>query len=83
LLYGPALGGDVDDDLQGAEESGLDCGGACGPCCALYVSDQGGSPYDVVDTGLQCWLQQNLRTTRFWGFMTNRGYIVEFEPSGP
>jgi uncharacterized protein (TIGR02145 family) len=57
------------DGIQNGTETGVDCGGAsclaCVVTCPTTVSDIDGNEYNVVKIGNQCWMQENLKTSKY------------------
>jgi uncharacterized protein (TIGR02145 family) len=64
-----SLGPTCTDGIQNGTESGVDCGGdACPACvvtCPATVTDIDGNIYNVVQIGNQCWMQENLKTSKY------------------
>jgi uncharacterized protein (TIGR02145 family) len=56
------------DGIQNGTETGIDCGGVtCPVCndCPATVTDINGNVYNVVSIGTQCWMKENLKTSKY------------------
>lgn len=56
-----------DDGIMNGTETAIDCGGECTPCytCGTAIQDVEGNSYGTVAIGDQCWMKENLNTSKY------------------